>query len=194
MDHLTTVKKSLSKGFWTFPEKVFPEIISGKLRSIFGKTGFYIFFVGRLFSTQKPFLGLISMAATVEKIFLISTITFTREFRKRSQNLLRWQSKPRKFTPSTRTLEPRKSGRSRYISDAAILLNDQMCGFINFPKMSRLYFREDFPRNASRKRESISGKLRFRRYKVFHEHSVNRIRKSIIEFIYHVLRSRIQVH
>ena len=98
-------------------------------------------------------------------------------------NLWRKYSKSKKFIPSTKTSDPGKSGRPRYISDAAILFHDQMCRLFEFSKTDHLHFREDFPRNASRKRESISGKSLFTRYKVIREHSVYRVRKSIIEFI-----------
>ena len=81
--HFGQVKGLFSDRFEAFPEKVFPEIISGKLRSISGKTRFKIFLGERLFSTQKFFWDPILMNTTVEKIFLIYTITFATEFRKR---------------------------------------------------------------------------------------------------------------
>ena len=81
--HFGKVKELFSDRFEAFPEKVFPEIISGKLRSISGKTRFKIFLGERLFSTQKFFWDPILMNTTIEKIFLIYTITFATEFRKR---------------------------------------------------------------------------------------------------------------
>ena len=63
--HFGKVKELFSDGFEAFPEKVFPEIISGKVRSISGKTRFKMFLGEGLFSTQKFFWDPILKNATV---------------------------------------------------------------------------------------------------------------------------------